>query len=80
MPARLASGYFGEMEQACLRACVGVADRVAYPHPTYSLYDTLVTIQEGVPVRVPYPADFSLPAGLAEAEGRVPTASATTGG
>jgi len=54
-----------------LRACVGVADRVVYPCPTYSLYDTLVTIQEGESVQVPYPADFSLPAGLAKAGGRV---------
>jgi histidinol-phosphate aminotransferase len=54
-----------------LRACIGVADRVVYPYPTYSLYDTLVTIQEGQSVRVPYPADFSLPAGLAQAQGRV---------
>jgi histidinol-phosphate aminotransferase len=54
-----------------LRACVGADDRVVYPYPTYSLYDTLVTIQEGCPVHIPYPADFSFPTGLAEAEGRV---------
>jgi histidinol-phosphate aminotransferase len=40
-------------------------------HPTYSLYDTLVKIQEGEVVHVPYPADFSVPPGLAEAEGRL---------
>lgn len=53
-----------------LRACVDVGDRVAYPVPTYSLYDTLVTIAGGVPVRVPFPADFALPEGLAEAGAR----------
>jgi histidinol-phosphate aminotransferase len=54
-----------------VRACVGPGDRVVFPHPTYSLYDTLVTVQEGETVHVPYPADFSLPPGLAGAAGRV---------
>ena len=54
-----------------VRACVGDSDRVVYPYPTYSLYDTLVTLQEGEPVHIAYPADFRLPAGLAEARGRV---------
>jgi histidinol-phosphate aminotransferase len=60
-----------ELLSLILRACVGVNDRVVYPYPTYSLYDTLVTIQEGQAVHVPYPTDFSFPAGLAEAGGRV---------
>ena len=54
-----------------VRACVGAQDRVVYPYPTYSLYDTLVTIQEGQAIHIPYPDDFSLPYGLAEAGGRV---------
>ena len=54
-----------------VRACVGTRDRVVFPYPTYSLYDTLVTLQEGAAVHVPYAADFSLPSGLAEARGRV---------
>lgn len=54
-----------------VRTCVDPADRVVYPHPTYSLYDTLVTIGGGVAVHVPFGADFSLPTGLAEAAGRV---------
>jgi histidinol-phosphate aminotransferase len=60
-----------ELLSLIVRACVGAGDRVVYPYPTYSLYDTLVTIQEGKTVHVPYPADFSLPAGLAEARGQV---------
>jgi histidinol-phosphate aminotransferase len=60
-----------ELLSLVLRACVGRGDRVVFPHPTYSLYDTLVTIQEGEMVRLPYPPDFSLPAGLADARGRV---------
>ena len=35
--------------------------RVAYPVPTYSLYDTLAALQGCAVARVPFPADFSLP-------------------
>lgn len=54
-----------------MKACVEPGDRVVYPYPTYSLYDTLVTIEEGEVVHVPFPSDFGLPVGLAEAAGRV---------
>jgi histidinol-phosphate aminotransferase len=60
-----------ELLNLIVRACVGARDRVVFPYPTYSLYDTLVTLQEGESVHVPYAADFSLPTGLAEARGRV---------
>ncbi|MBI3782541.1 MAG: histidinol-phosphate transaminase [Deltaproteobacteria bacterium] len=60
-----------ELLSLILRACIGPQDRVVYPCPTYSLYDTLVDIQEGEIVRVPYPSDFQLPSGLVEARGRV---------
>jgi histidinol-phosphate aminotransferase len=53
------------------RAAVGADDIVVYPEPTYSLYDTLVTIQEGRSLTIPFPADFSLPPALAAAEGRL---------
>ncbi len=48
-----------------LRSFVGPGDRVAFPVPTYSLYDTLIEIQDGVRAAVDYPADFSLPESLA---------------
>lgn len=54
-----------------VRTCVGPGDRVVYPYPTYSLYDTLVTIGGGQSLRLPYGEDFVLPAGIAEANGRV---------
>lgn len=54
-----------------LRACIDPGDRVAYPVPTYSLYDTLVTIAGGNAVPVPFAADFSLPEALATAHARV---------
>ena len=54
-----------ELLSMMLRCFVGPGDRVAYPVPTYSLYDTLVEIQAGVAVRVPFPEDFSIPEELA---------------
>jgi histidinol-phosphate aminotransferase len=44
------------------RACVDQGmGSVAYPTPTYSLYDTLARIQGSAPRTVPYPADFAVP-------------------
>jgi histidinol-phosphate aminotransferase len=44
-----------------MRACAGPGDRIVYATPTYSLYETLVAIQGGVAVEVPFPYDFALP-------------------
>jgi histidinol-phosphate aminotransferase len=60
-----------ELLALIVRACVGTGDRVVFPYPTYSLYDTLVVMQEGEIVHLPYPADFSLPEGLETARGRL---------
>src|SRR5262249_36532155 len=54
-----------------LRATIDPGDRVAFPVPTYSLYDTLVATQGGELVRLPFPPDFSLPPGLADTGARV---------
>lgn len=54
-----------ELLTILLRCFVGPRDRVAYPMPTYSLYDTLVDIQGGVRAPVAYPNDFSVPPSLA---------------
>jgi histidinol-phosphate aminotransferase len=43
------------------RAALGPGDRVAYPLPTYSLYDTLASIQEARVVAVPLGPGFTLP-------------------
>lgn len=46
-----------------IRACAEAGNgTVAYPVPTYSLYDTLVAIQGATAVRIPFPDDFRLPA------------------
>lgn len=66
-PANILAGNGSdEILSILLRCFVGPRDRVAYPFPTYSLYDTLIAIQDGVAAPVAYPADFSLPASLAE--------------
>ena len=51
-----------------VRALVDAGDRVAYPVPTYSLYDTLVDIHDGEAIRIPFPADFTLPEELVEVD------------
>ena len=60
-----------ELLAVVLRACTEPGDRVAYPYPTYSLYDTLVAIAGATAVRLPFPDDFSLPDQLAAADARV---------
>jgi histidinol-phosphate aminotransferase len=67
----LAGNGSDELLAIVLRACAGEGDRVAYPTPTYSLYDTLVAIAGATPVRVPFGGNFALPAGLADAGARV---------
>jgi histidinol-phosphate aminotransferase len=62
----LAGNGSDEILSILTRCFVGPQDRVAFPVPTYSLYDTLIAIQEGERIAVDYPADFSLPEALAE--------------
>lgn len=62
----LAGNGSDEILSMLLRCFVGPGERVAFPVPTYSLYDTLVEIQDGVAARVDFPPDFSLPESLAE--------------
>src|SRR5207244_6782835 len=54
-----------------LRATVDPGDRVAFPVPTYSLYETLVAVQGGQAVQVPFGDDFGLPPALGRARARV---------
>jgi histidinol-phosphate aminotransferase len=63
MPTRmiLAGNGSDELLAMLFRATLGRGDKVAYPSPTYSLYDTLAAIQEARAVRIPFPSDFSLP-------------------
>lgn len=44
-----------------IRACAGEGDRVAYGEPSYSLYETLVQVQNAAAVPVPMGTDWDLP-------------------
>ncbi|MEO8602155.1 MAG: histidinol-phosphate transaminase [bacterium] len=54
-----------------MRACIDPGDRVVYPMPTYSLYDTLVDIAGATAVHLSWPEDWRLPGDLVAAAGRV---------
>ena len=60
-----------ELLQILLRATVDPGDRVAFPVPTYSIYETLVAVQGGRAVEVPWPEDFSVPPALADTGARI---------
>ena len=61
----LAGNGSDEILSIIMRSVVGPQDRVAFPVPTYSLYDTLIAIQQGERITVDYPPDFSVPEALA---------------
>lgn len=63
IPTRMIMAGNGSDELLAMlfRATLGRGDKVAYPAPTYSLYDTLADIQEARVIRIPFPSDFALP-------------------
>jgi histidinol-phosphate aminotransferase len=69
----LAGNGSDELLAMIFRATVGSADTVAYPVPTYSLYDTLADVQEARVVRIATaPPSFKVPiAALARARARL---------
>src|SRR5262249_14489840 len=67
----LAGNGSDELLALVLRATIDPGERVAFPVPTYSLYETLVAVQGGESIRIPFPADFSLPPALPGAGARV---------
>jgi histidinol-phosphate aminotransferase len=67
----LAGNGSDELLALVLRALVDPGDRVAFPVPTYSLYETLVAVQGGTVVEVPWPSDWSLPRELERADAKV---------
>lgn len=69
-PANILAGNGSdELLTIIARCVVGQGDQVVYPVPTYTLYDTLVAIQEGERIGLPYGADFSLPEGIFSQKG-----------
>jgi histidinol-phosphate aminotransferase len=64
-PAGIVAGNGSdELLTLLMRAVVEPGQGVAYPTPTYSLYDTLVEIQGAEAVRVAYPDTWELPRAL----------------
>ena len=57
----LAGNGSDELLTMLFRAALGRGDKVAYPMPTYSLYDTLATIQEARVISPRFASDFELP-------------------
>jgi histidinol-phosphate aminotransferase len=57
----LAGNGSDELLAMAFRATLGSGDKVAYPLPTYSLYDTLAQVQEARVVRLPLERNFALP-------------------
>jgi histidinol-phosphate aminotransferase len=57
----LAGNGSDELLALLLRALVDPGDGVAFPVPTYSLYATLVAVQGGRAIELPWPEDWSLP-------------------
>ena len=60
-----------ELLSILVRATTAPGQGIAYPVPTYSLYDTLVELQAARPVRVPFGEDYRLPEALGEADARL---------
>jgi histidinol-phosphate aminotransferase len=50
-----------ELLTLAVRATAGEGDRIAYPEPTYTLYETLALIQNAFPVSVPLGPQWELP-------------------
>ena len=54
-----------------IRSFVAEGDLVAFPYPTYTLYETLTQIQGGACRTPDYAEDYSLPEGLADLDAKV---------
>ena len=57
-----------ELLTILIRSFVGENDRIAYAYPTYGYYQPLIDVQGAKAIVTEYPDDFSLPAGLADAD------------
>jgi histidinol-phosphate aminotransferase len=50
-----------ELLTLAVRAAAGEGDRIAYPDPSYTLYETLAQIQNAFPIPVPLGPEWELP-------------------
>lgn len=67
----LAGNGSDELLAVLARAFLGEGDTVAYPYPTYLLYETVARVQGARIETVDFPPDFSLPAALAGSAARL---------
>src|ERR1700738_2872617 len=59
-PAQVAMGNGGDdLIEICFRAFAGAGDRVAYPTPTYPLFEPLARLHEAVTVEYPMGEDWA---------------------
>jgi len=71
LDAILAGNGSDELLALIFRAVVDPGDVVAYPYPTYVLYETLTAAQGGRVREVDFPRDFSLPRDLFGVDARL---------
>lgn len=67
----LAGNGSDELLAVLARAILGPGDAVAYPYPTYLLYETMARIQDARTTTFDFPADFSLPETLFSCDARM---------
>ncbi|MBY0276706.1 histidinol-phosphate transaminase [Candidatus Binatia bacterium] len=60
-----------ELLSLLMRAVIAPGDAVAYGTPTYSLYDTLVALQAGRTIHIPYGPDYGIPRELLSVNARL---------
>ena len=60
-----------ELLAMVIRAFVDEGDTIAYPYPTYVLYETLAHAQAAKIATFDFPADFSLPQGILNCNARI---------
>ncbi|MHC4787790.1 MAG: histidinol-phosphate transaminase [Planctomycetota bacterium] len=72
VPERILCGNGSDdVLNVALRSFCGEGDAVAFPRPTYTLYETLARIQGARAVTVEFPEDYSLPPALAQTGARL---------
>jgi len=71
-PERIMCGFGSDdVLSIAVRGFCGEGDPMAFPCPTYSLYEVLAQLQGARAVQVDFPEDFSLPPALAQVDARL---------
>ena len=67
----LAGNGSDDLLSILVRSFVSEGDQVVLPDPTYTLYDTLLSIQNGEVLRISLTKDFEIPHGFAQKEAKL---------